>query len=463
VGLGDAPRRHDPEAVAAAVGRAGAEDVVAGLPAGLDTQLGPTWPGGGEISFGQWQTLALARGFMRAAPLVLVLDEPTAALDAETEHALFERYAAAARAPASSSGNGRGGGITILVSHRFSTVRMADLIVVLDGARVAQTGSHEDDVQGRPLRRAVPHPGRRLPLSESGRTRAGKAGDSPAYRLGRAGSPEPAGRARRRDRPMQVLRPGSSGEEVRRWQYFLIGRRLLRDVADGIFGPKTLRATRAFQRLHGLERDGVVGPGTVARAIESGFDIGFVDPTGTVTGPSFPPRPAFPPLTGNRERAGIFGRFAFVAAPSPRNQEAIRIAGDWEARNLVRVEIPALAGVKGAPSGGKVRIHKAIAGQFTRLWSRWKADGVARLVLTWDGSFVPRFVRGSRTVLSNHSFGSAFDINAAYNPLGAMPALAGHRGSVRDLVMTANEHGFYWGGHYEGRPDGMHFEAAKIL
>jgi ATP-binding cassette subfamily B protein len=77
--------------------RAGAQDVVARLASGLDTQLGPTWPGGAELSFGQWQKLALARGFIRDSPLLLVLDEPTAALDAETEHALFERYAAAVR------------------------------------------------------------------------------------------------------------------------------------------------------------------------------------------------------------------------------------------------------------------------------------------------------------------------------------------------------------------------------
>jgi len=138
VGLGDVARMDDPSAVDAAMGRAGAEDVVARLPGGLDTQLGPTWPGGVEVSFGQWQKLALARGFMRAEPLLLVLDEPTAALDAETEHALFERYATAAR-----GGKTKAGGITILVSHRFSTVRMADLIVVLDGARVAQVGTHD--------------------------------------------------------------------------------------------------------------------------------------------------------------------------------------------------------------------------------------------------------------------------------------------------------------------------------
>jgi len=135
VGIGDMPRLENQPAVVTAVGRAGAEDVVAKLAAGLETQLGATWPEGVEVSFGQWQKLALARGFMRDGPLVLVLDEPTAALDAETEHALFERYAAAAR------GDGR---ITLLVSHRFSTVRMADRIVVLEGARVVEVGTHEE-------------------------------------------------------------------------------------------------------------------------------------------------------------------------------------------------------------------------------------------------------------------------------------------------------------------------------
>jgi len=135
VGVGDLPRLDDGSAVTAAIDRAGASDVVQQLGAGLETQLGPTWPEGVELSFGQWQKLALARGFMRDGPLVLVLDEPTAALDAETEHALFERYAAAARGSADR--------ITILVSHRFSTVRMADFIVVLHGSRVVESGTHE--------------------------------------------------------------------------------------------------------------------------------------------------------------------------------------------------------------------------------------------------------------------------------------------------------------------------------
>jgi ATP-binding cassette subfamily B protein len=138
VGVGDLPRVDDQAAVESAIERGGAGDVVKRLPRGLDTQLGPTWREGVELSFGQWQKLALARGFMRDEPLLLVLDEPTAALDAETEHALFERFAAASRAETAA------GRVTVLVSHRFSTVRMADLIVVLDGSRVAEQGSHDE-------------------------------------------------------------------------------------------------------------------------------------------------------------------------------------------------------------------------------------------------------------------------------------------------------------------------------
>ena len=138
IGIGDLPRLDDETALVTAAERAGARDLVEALPAGLRTQLGPSWHEGVDVSYGQWQKLALARGFMRDEPLLVALDEPTAALDAETEHQLFERYASRAREAR------RNGSVTILVSHRFSTVRMADLIVVLDGARVAETGSHDE-------------------------------------------------------------------------------------------------------------------------------------------------------------------------------------------------------------------------------------------------------------------------------------------------------------------------------
>ena len=138
IGLGDLPRVDNEPSVVTALDRAGARDVVESLPAGLHTQLGPTWHDGVDVSYGQWQKLALARGFMRDEPLIAALDEPTAALDAETEHQLFERYASRAQERKTN------GSITILVSHRFSTVRMADLIVVLDGARAVEVGSHDE-------------------------------------------------------------------------------------------------------------------------------------------------------------------------------------------------------------------------------------------------------------------------------------------------------------------------------
>ena len=140
VGLGDLPRLDDMPTVQTAVGRAGAEDVIARLPAGLETQLGPTWPEGVEVSFGQWQKLALARGFMREQPLVLVLDEPTSASTPRAS----TRCSSAMRPLRGARRSESVGRITILVSHRFSTVRMADLIVVLDGSRVAEVGSHDE-------------------------------------------------------------------------------------------------------------------------------------------------------------------------------------------------------------------------------------------------------------------------------------------------------------------------------
>lgn len=138
VGAGEVAVLDDRPRVLQAVHDGAADDVVASLPAGLDNQLGTAWPGGAELSGGQWQRIAIARGMLRRSPLLLMLDEPTAALDAVTEHTLFERYAAASRQTR------RNGGVTVLVTHRFSTVAAADLIVVLDQGRIVESGSHTE-------------------------------------------------------------------------------------------------------------------------------------------------------------------------------------------------------------------------------------------------------------------------------------------------------------------------------
>jgi ATP-binding cassette, subfamily B, bacterial len=141
VGAGDLPRIDDRAAVLSAIGRAGAGDLVTAdgddQPGalGLDTLLGP-YIGGRALSGGQWQRLALARGLMRERPLLVVLDEPTASLDAPSEAALFASYREAAL-------DSTGGTITVLVSHRFGTVHMADQIIVMDGGRVAESGNHQ--------------------------------------------------------------------------------------------------------------------------------------------------------------------------------------------------------------------------------------------------------------------------------------------------------------------------------
>jgi ATP-binding cassette subfamily B protein len=142
IGVGQLADIDDEGAVRDALDRASAADVIARLDDGLATQLGRAYTEGAELSGGQWQKLALGRAMMRDHPVLLVLDEPTAALDPEAEHALFERYARAAGRAASHNG-----GVTVLVSHRFSTVRMADLILVLERGRLVAAGSHAELMQ----------------------------------------------------------------------------------------------------------------------------------------------------------------------------------------------------------------------------------------------------------------------------------------------------------------------------
>jgi len=264
---------------------------------------------------------------------------------------------------------------------------------------------------------------------------------------------------------IKILRRGSQGKEVERWQTFLVGQGYLHGEVDGDFGSQTERATKAFQRATGLSADGVVGPLTLGTALSAGFDIGFTDPRRGDAEPLLPGRSTLRPATSTAARQRMFGRFEFEPDPTRSNPERIRILGDWEAENITTVLLPQLRGVSvfGQRSSGRMRFHRRAAEQLQALWAAWDQARLLDRILTYDGGYSPRFIRGSLSSLSNHAFGSAFDINAQWNPLGTVPASAGREGSVRELVDIANEHGFFWGGHFRGRADGMHFEVAKLL
>jgi hypothetical protein len=260
---------------------------------------------------------------------------------------------------------------------------------------------------------------------------------------------------------MEILRQGCEGPEVVRWQQFLAGFGLLERGVDGIFGPFTDKGTRAYQRRKRIHVDGVVGPQTYGTALCDGFDPGFTDPRGGTSGTGWPPRPLFAPLVSNAERETVYGRFRYERIALGKDE--IRVLDGWADRHLVTVVVPQLKGVKGASASGRVRMHKRVAEQTRALFERWEHRGLLPLVLSWAGMYAARYERGSPTRLSSHAWGAGFDINAEWNALGRVPALRGERGSVRELVADANEFGFFWGGHFVRRSDGMHFEVARPL
>jgi ATP-binding cassette subfamily B protein len=138
VGIGSVPHMDEAPRLERATRAAGADEVVAGLPEGLGTRLGKWAHDGVELSGGQWQKIALARAFMREEADLLVLDEPTASLDAKAEHAVFQRFRTLTA-----------GRTSILISHRFATVRMAERILVLEHGRVVEDGAHDELVAAR--------------------------------------------------------------------------------------------------------------------------------------------------------------------------------------------------------------------------------------------------------------------------------------------------------------------------
>lgn len=261
---------------------------------------------------------------------------------------------------------------------------------------------------------------------------------------------------------MQVLRLGSKGDDVKRWQSFLRGALPLGSfiAIDGDFGTKTLEATIQFQQKRHITADGVVGSQTLAEAARLGYPLTH-DVEMNHAGPSWPACPAGVRPLGDAEKKELFGEFSYVATPTKVSPEAIRITDGWDRKNITYVKIPQIEKATGRDI--RVGIHVKVEKQFLSLWQAWEDRDLLKHVLTFNGAFNARFIRGSTTNLSNHSLGSAFDINVKWNRLGAQPALVGEEGCVRELVETAVEHGFFWGGFFHHRKDGQHFEVYKLL
>lgn len=156
----------------------------------------------------------------------------------------------------------------------------------------------------------------------------------------------------------------------------------------------------------------------------------------------------------------IFGHIPWAPDPIPVNPERIRIYGNWVKENIVRVEIPQLvtAGLRQQPY---IHCNKKIAWQLQRLWQSWEEADRLQDIKSFDGLWVPRLVRGSKRRLSNHAYGTAFDINARWNHRGHEPAKLEQFGTVLRLVAIAQRWGFFWGGKFRN-PDGMHFEIYEL-
>ena len=271
-----------------------------------------------------------------------------------------------------------------------------------------------------------------------------------------------------------TLKRGHQGTDVVRMQQFLIDQGVeLGFGADGDFGRGTEDAVKRFQAEHGLEEDGIFGRDCRTVAIPRGYQNVHFEEGAHSGSSSFPPRPNDLSSPNAAAAQDMFGSFRFRSAGNPSNPEQIVILDDWVADNILRVDIPQLVGMVDLTADfprfmatGAIRVHKRAAPKFLELFAAWQEAGLMDRMLYYVGAFNARLKRGrTRFIpgnLSNHSWGSAMDINTRMNGLGAVPAKYPSRGCVRELVGIANDVGFYWGGHYSGRKDGMHFELARL-
>jgi hypothetical protein len=258
---------------------------------------------------------------------------------------------------------------------------------------------------------------------------------------------------------MSTLTIGSKGSLVRSLQLWLCNFEVI--LVDGEYGPTTARVVKKAQAT-ALERglsigakqpDGKVGPSTFGAFLQMGWGPPKFEPTVYPV----PPEDLTPLTQADKNR--IFGRPG-TAPEKPVPGGPIELDATFR-KSIVSVEVKQLRGVEGA-ANGKVFWHALVAAQLISFFQEIEEAGFRDRILSCAGTWVPRFVRGSVSSFSSHAYGTAIDLNAPQNWLGAVPARPSDKGCLYELVGIAAKHGFYWGGWFS-RKDGMHFEIAKVL
>jgi peptidoglycan hydrolase-like protein with peptidoglycan-binding domain len=266
-----------------------------------------------------------------------------------------------------------------------------------------------------------------------------------------------------------TLGVGAFGNDVRRLQEYLNVELTASLVPDGSFGGATKAEVLRFRTRFGLPASPTFDEQCFAVSGTRGFSKPAFDSAPAKGGTTWPKKPSGLSSPSGALMQQKCGTIDFVWTPAPGNPEHITVTNSFAANHIETVDIPQLRncvvplGSGVTKTDGRIRFHKNHVGRLRDLFAAWEDAKLIDHILTFDGSFVQRLKRGSKsgTVanLSNHSWGTAFDINAAWNPRGHHAALMGDRGCVRDMVAIAHAHGFFWGGHF-GTIDGMHFEVA---
>src|SRR5712671_6527624 len=274
--------------------------------------------------------------------------------------------------------------------------------------------------------------------------------------------------------------------EVQRWQYFLLKNKVAQTGAiDAQFGAKNEEATKIFQVLHALKPTGRLDEATLEIVKGLGYTVQPDDYYDDKKADKYPPRPKKISSPTNEDRNAALGCFKFKQLPLANRGDKDEIVPlgscngkipDWRKANIIDIDVPQLRFAVGYP--GRVTCHSLVAPHILNLIAQWEKLDLLHLIRTFDGAYNPRYKRGKSpspnghgpkrsdqvSLLSNHAFGSAFDINADDNEYGTTPVICPQRGCTRELVKPANDLGFFWGGHFSSTSDqdGMHFEFADF-